>query len=420
LQLFFEDKEWAEAAHHLKETIKRIPKKVSNIEMLSESYISMFHEGNDFLNLEKARLTIATYLSRMKTTVFTLPLFPKAIFRLGRVYEVYGSFEGALEVYGMVLELFPKYHKYKLVLYRCVVVMLHLSNLANADAGELMRKAREMAEYCLESSATDQLDTSNLSRDDVCMLYARVLKRQDDHYGADTNKSMYNSTMSEIFFSRKARKLTGRTASTHLIYFSQPLTWLTLASEYSVKSEPTISVNMYDEVITLMKKSGKKKTLDSSFLLDVASEYAKFQEYSTAISYAQGAWMENRFNPRTRELLGRWDEDYRWFFEAQERGARRVQRKWKTRIWSLDYIERYHKVCVNRWEEKLKKRHYDMRTREKLTYFAKAKWRGLFLFEDTMATRIQRFYRAVQMKWLWLSARRRWGRARSEAMSQQC
>lgn len=141
-------------------------------------------------------------------------------------------------------------------------------------------------------------------------------------------------------------------------------------------------------------------------LLDVASEYAKFQEYTTAIQYAQGAWMKNRFDPRTRTLLSQWDDDFKWYFEAQERGARRVQRKWKTRAWSIEYIERYRKVCVERWEEKLKKRHYDMRTREKLAYFAKGKWRGLFLFEDAQAIKIQKFYRAVQMKWLWMSATR--------------
>ena len=171
---------------------------------------------------------------------------------------------------------------------------MHLSNLAGADIAELMRKARELMEFCLESSVTEGLDTSNLEREDICMVYARILRRQDEHYGSDINKSMYNSTTSELFFLRKARKLTGRTTTTHLIYFAQPLTWITLASEYSVKSEPTLAVNMYDEAIKLMQKGGRKKVMESSFLLDVASEYAKFQEYSTAISYAQGAWMENR------------------------------------------------------------------------------------------------------------------------------
>ena len=47
-----------------------------------------------------------------------------------------------------------------------------------------------------------------------------------------------------------------------------------------------------------------------------------------------------------------------------------------------------------------------MRTREKLAYFAKNKWRGLFIYEDAMAAKIQKFYRAVTMKWLWLSAKR--------------
>lgn len=74
-----------------------------------------------------------------------------------------------------------------------------------------------------------------------------------------------------------------------------------MAQEYASQDEPTLSVNMYDECIQLMKKSSKP-SLSTEFLLDIATQYAKFQENETAVEYAQGAWMENRFDPRARQV----------------------------------------------------------------------------------------------------------------------
>ena len=226
--------------------------------------------------------------------------------------------------------------------------MLHMSNLDKAPSTDLITKSVEMVRFILENPDADM---SKLDKEEVCLLYARILVAQDRNYGNSVNSQMIGSAMNEFFFMRKKRKLTGRMTS-YVMYFKQPIVWETLAKEFADKGEPTLSVNMYDECITLMKKSSKP-SLTTSFLLDVASQYAKFQENETAVEYAQGAWMENRFDPRARGFLAGQSEDFKWYFEAQERGARRVQRKWKTRIWSRTYYWRYHKVCIDRWEEKV-------------------------------------------------------------------
>ncbi|GMH76743.1 hypothetical protein TL16_g07183 [Triparma laevis f. inornata] len=401
-KMYFEDEDWTNCEHNLKACIKFWPKKVSNITLLSECYTSMFKSTSNFSYLENAKQTLGLVLSRMRITPFTISQFPKSIYALARVYETYGSFEGALEMYGRILEMFPKYNKYQKVLYRCCVVMLHLSNLDNAKVSDLLSKSVEMMKYILENF---NIDLSNLDKSDCCLLYARILQAQDRNYnGSSGNVQLINATMSELFYIRKAKKLTGRLTS-HVLYFKQPIVWSTMAQEYASQDEPTLSVNMYDECIQLMKKSSKP-SLSTEFLLDIATQYAKFQENETAVEYAQGAWMENRFDPRARQLLAGWSEDFKWYFQTQEAGAKRMQRKWKTRIWSRTYYWRYHKICVDRWEQKLKRRHFDIRTREKLAYFAKNKWRGLFIYEEAMATRIQKFYRAVQMKWLWMSGKR--------------
>lgn len=63
--------------------------------------------------------------------------------------------------------------------------------------------------------------------------------------------------------------------------------------------------------ITLLKKT-PRPTMSYGFLLDISQQYAKFQDYETAISYAQGAWEMEQYNPRARVLLAQWSEDFKW------------------------------------------------------------------------------------------------------------
>jgi len=84
--------------------------------------------------------------------------------------------------------------------------------------------------------------------------------------------------------------------------------------------------------------------------------------------------------------------------------ALKIQRLWKTRIWSTPFLRRHHQLCVEAWEEKLVKNHFNMKVRKKLAYFAKNKWRGVFMYEASRVIVIQKFYRAVMMKWLWFAA----------------
>ena len=53
------------------------------------------------------------------------------------------------------------------------------------------------------------------------------------------------------------------------------------------------------------------------------------------------------------------------------------------------------------WETALRTHHWDFETRGKLTYFKKHKWRGLFLFEDQMAAKLQKWARDKRRKYMW-------------------
>ena len=223
----------------------------------------------------------------------------------------------------------------------------------------MLMKALEMIELIMETPA----DLSNLNQEHVCIVYFRLLTKIGKEPDV-RNNSIINGAMAEVFGLRKKKKLKGEAKFTSYAQWRvQPTVWKALAEEFALLNEPTLSVDMYDECIRLLK-STKNPTLRMEFLLDVASQYAKFQEFDTAITYAQGAWMMDRFDGRARELLAKWSEEFRWYFAAQVKGASRLQMKWRTRVWSRTYYHRYHNICVAKWEAKLKKKHFDMRTRE--------------------------------------------------------
>jgi hypothetical protein len=63
----------------------------------------------------------------MQVTVFTIGKYPDMIFDFAQTYETFGAFEGALDMYGYIMELFPRYHKYQKVLFRSAIIMMHMS-----------------------------------------------------------------------------------------------------------------------------------------------------------------------------------------------------------------------------------------------------------------------------------------------------
>jgi hypothetical protein len=58
-------------------------------------------------------------------------------------------------------------------------------------------------------------------------------------------------------------------------------------------------------------------------------------------------------------------------------------------VWSGEYLRKYYAVCIVEWERSLKANHWDEQARAKLSYFAKHKWRRLFLYEHKTAIKIQ-------------------------------
>ena len=142
--------------------------------------------------------------------------------------------------------------------------------------------------------------------------------------------------------------------------------------------------------------------------------------------------------PRIRGLLGSWDPEFHAYFKKQQvcmvygiwymvyslpqlptatrhkpttttttipttspqDAAFGLQKIWRMRVWSAEYYQRHYEHCIATWETELRVHHWDFEIRSKLTYFKKHKWRGLFLFEDQMAAKIQKWARNKRRKYV--------------------
>lgn len=72
----------------------------------------------------------------------------------------------------------------------------------------------------------------------------------------------------------------------------------------------------------------------------------------------------------------------------------------------VNCTEKYHDQLVSGWEAELSKKPYHKLTREKLAYFAKHKWRRIFLYQELCATKIARWFKGrLAYRKFWASLR---------------
>jgi hypothetical protein len=63
-------------------------------------------------------------------------------------------------------------------------------------------------------------------------------------------------------------------------------------------------------------------------------------------------------------------------------------------------------MIVKELEAKLKLHYWNMRTRRELAYYARAKWRHHFVFENDCANKIQKQFRSARIAWQWQAPQR--------------
>eukprot|EP00953_Heterococcus_sp_UTEX-ZZ885_P020708 11582-Heterococcus_DN1.PRE.1 len=90
----------------------------------------------------------------------------------------------------------------------------------------------------------------------------------------------------------------------------------------------------------------------------------------------------------------------------EESIARKLQKRWRLRIWGTKAHDKYLAMCIQQWEVELSANHYDLHARSQLAYFAKRIYRPLFLHEEAVIRKLQAFVRACLFTKRWYLANR--------------
>ena len=92
-------------------------------------------------------------------------------------------------------------------------------------------------------------------------------------------------------------------------------------------------------------------------------------------------------------------QQYDRLFKLQVRSVHIVRTKWRARVWTDDYYQRFKKVQMEELEAAIVANPLDLGVRRELAYFAKRKWRGLFLYEEAQVIRVQRWARECDRRY---------------------
>ena len=84
------------------------------------------------------------------TAMFRLPAL---LLEFGRVLELYGAFEAAMEVYGRILGNFPNFRGYFDAMYRSAIIGRHLADLMSTpkQREDTLNKCTDINQFLLEA-----------------------------------------------------------------------------------------------------------------------------------------------------------------------------------------------------------------------------------------------------------------------------
>ena len=86
-------------------------------------------------------------------------------------------------------------------------------------------------------------------------------------------------------------------------------------------------------------------------------------------------------------------------FKKEFEGVVLISRIWRSRIWQPVTIRRLKNLAIDEAEGRLKEDPYDEEARQRLSYYARKKWRPLFLFDVQCVLKIQRKWRSSRAMW---------------------
>jgi len=183
--------------------------------------------------------------------------------------------------------------------------------------------------------------------------------------------------------------------------------WLSVGEDLeNHHQEHLLAIDCFEQFLKGASLTGEIYSLDPSCLIMIGKSYASIRDFKTAIKLGEIGLENDHFNREVRGSLREWTDKYKRLFDMEERAVSTIEWLWKCRVWSSSFRRKYQFHMMKEWEEQLKENYFDMEVRHNLAYFAKNKWRALFVYEEECAIVIQRAVRCLQMRWRWSFAQR--------------
>eukprot|EP01038_Epipyxis_sp_PR26KG_P014580 gene14580-19581_t len=440
-------------------TINDLPNANEIYHVAGKCCVYLFLQNQTHTYLENAHFHYQNSIEHMPADLFAMFKLPSVLLEFGKVLEYYGAVEAAIELYSKILTSFPNFRGYFDALYRTAIVGLYISSMTQDSKAkeETVGKSIDILQFLLEALP------SSIREVDVIFLYIISLESSSSvsiRYRANNiYPTLYNlckgdghhlSNHKELDHINDSSMRTSNkniaNSTNHFDYKSwmkAPTTWLLLGDYFLANhAEFFLAKFSYDKfLVELEKQCGYNETLLSKLTCEICLKIAKlhslFQHYDEAIKYAEMSLLINKYHKETRESLSKWNKSYALKLEKENLAISRIVDTWRGRCWTPGFIKKLKTKIIHDTEDQLihdksnelenfdniddylhqneldellnqknYRNYYNFEIREKLSYYAKEKYRFMFYYEELCAIKIQRTFRKKKLQWIWQQVHR--------------
>jgi hypothetical protein len=383
--------------------------------------LELYYETRDRNYLNYSYFYNQRGVETMRYDLYAMFKLPEVLQYFGRVMEHYGAFDASMEVYNKVLTNYPNYKGYFHVIYRTAIVGKYIAEYSDAQ------KRESFIEQCCDTVGF-LLEALPVGLDDVhvVLVYALCLEFSSNASNRFRASGIYHSLF-DVCARRNPPLAHAGVASRGMNDFKtwseDAQTWR-LLGEYFLEMQEELTARDCFRKFTDRVNFNKNKNLEYfeeqgmtvDMLLRIAKNSASIQNYPDAASFAVMALGQNHFHRETRRLLAQWSPHHAKKLLKEELAVLVLEQTWRQRWFLPGYKKRYHQIVVEQYEKLLANDYMNVDVREKLSYFARDKWRPQFLFENECAKRIQAKIRNCFIIWKWQQPLR----ARHAARASEC
>lgn len=322
---------------------------------------------------------------------------PVVYFELGELFELFGSMGSALNIYTRCMSEFPHSRVYFDTMYRAALVGRHMTGITTNEKGreDMLNRCIDMLQFLLEA-LPEHINEAN-----IIYLYARTLEQSSDPAIRYRSVTAYESLFTHL---HEAKLCGADEYAEYKLWQQEPTSWLKLSRYIKDYGEGFLAIDAYETYVNKLnsrKAPGKPVEfyVETSTLMEIARNYASYQNYKLATKYAELALNKDRLNKEVRALLSSYSQPHAAALKKEVDSINILHQRWTERAWTNKSRQKLKSMEIERLEKKYDKNVYDKEARRLLSYYDRDRWRAKFMFEAECAIRVQRFVRNKFICW---------------------